>query len=51
MASKNKAVTKSSIRPLFDNSLFSKHSSNSHGLECNRNMSMKVRHSLVEFTL
>ncbi|MCU7889995.1 MAG: hypothetical protein KZQ59_18635 [Candidatus Thiodiazotropha sp. (ex Lucinoma aequizonata)] len=35
MASKNKAATKSSIRPLFDNSLFLKHSSNSHGLECN----------------
>ncbi|MCU7887844.1 MAG: hypothetical protein KZQ59_06045 [Candidatus Thiodiazotropha sp. (ex Lucinoma aequizonata)] len=34
MASKNKAVTKSSIRPQFDNSLFLKHSSNSHGLEC-----------------
>ncbi|MCU7888117.1 MAG: hypothetical protein KZQ59_19005 [Candidatus Thiodiazotropha sp. (ex Lucinoma aequizonata)] len=35
MASKNKAATKSSIRPLFDNSLFLKHSSNSHRLECN----------------
>ncbi|MCU7890009.1 MAG: hypothetical protein KZQ59_18715 [Candidatus Thiodiazotropha sp. (ex Lucinoma aequizonata)] len=35
MASKNKEATKSSIRPLFDNSLFLKHSSNSHGLECN----------------
>ncbi|MCU7890002.1 MAG: hypothetical protein KZQ59_18675 [Candidatus Thiodiazotropha sp. (ex Lucinoma aequizonata)] len=35
MASKNKAATKSSICPLFDNSLFLKYSSNSHGLECN----------------
>ncbi|MCU7888913.1 MAG: hypothetical protein KZQ59_12365 [Candidatus Thiodiazotropha sp. (ex Lucinoma aequizonata)] len=35
MASKNKAATKSSIRSLFDNSSFLKHSSKSHGLECN----------------
>ncbi|MCU7910733.1 MAG: hypothetical protein KZQ63_00540, partial [Candidatus Thiodiazotropha sp. (ex Lucinoma aequizonata)] len=33
MASKNKAATKNSIRPLFDNSLFLKHSSNSHGFK------------------
>ncbi|MCU7887396.1 MAG: hypothetical protein KZQ59_03435 [Candidatus Thiodiazotropha sp. (ex Lucinoma aequizonata)] len=35
MASKNKAATKNSIHSLFDNSLFLKHSSNSHGLESN----------------
>ncbi|MCU7887421.1 MAG: hypothetical protein KZQ59_03585 [Candidatus Thiodiazotropha sp. (ex Lucinoma aequizonata)] len=42
MASKNKMATKSSICPLFDNSLFLKHSSNSHGLECNELLSNLV---------
>ncbi|MCU7889023.1 MAG: hypothetical protein KZQ59_12970 [Candidatus Thiodiazotropha sp. (ex Lucinoma aequizonata)] len=35
MASKNKAATKNSIHPLFDNSLLLKHSSNSQELLSN----------------